>query len=55
MDFSRPALDQVDLRGSGLGLIVGPEPLRGAIVSTGQLTAIAPVLAGSLGIVVDDG
>jgi uncharacterized protein YjbI with pentapeptide repeats len=55
VDFSRSALDQVDLRGSELGLIVGPEPLRGAIISTGQLTAIAPVLAESLGIVVDDG
>ena len=55
VDFSRARLDQVDLRGSELGLIVGPDPLRGAIISTGQLTAIAPVLAGSLGIVVDDG
>src|SRR5215469_4930834 len=55
VDFSRARLDQVDLRGSELGLIVGPDPLRGAIISTGQLTAIAPVLAESLGIVVDDG
>lgn len=55
VDFSRSRLDQVDLRGSELGLIVGPDPLRGAIISTGQLTAIAPVLAESLGIVVDDG
>ena len=55
VDFSRARLDQVDLRGSELGLIVGPDPLRGAIISSGQLTAIAPVLADSLGIVVDDG
>ena len=55
VDFSRARLDQVDLRGSELGLIVGPDPLRGAIISTGQLTAIAPVLADSLGITVDDG
>jgi uncharacterized protein YjbI with pentapeptide repeats len=55
VDFSRARLDQVDLRGSELGLIVGPDPLRGAIISTAQLTAIAPVLAESLGIVVDDG
>jgi len=55
VDLSRARLDQVDLRGSELGLIVGPDPLRGAIISSGQLTAIAPVLADSLGIVVDDG
>jgi uncharacterized protein YjbI with pentapeptide repeats len=55
VDFSRARLDRVDLRSSELGLIVGPDPLRGAIISTGQLTAIAPVLAESLGIVVDDG
>jgi uncharacterized protein YjbI with pentapeptide repeats len=54
VDFSRASLDQVDLRGSELGLIVGPDPLRGAIVSTGQLTAIAPLLADSLGITVED-
>jgi uncharacterized protein YjbI with pentapeptide repeats len=55
VDFSRARLDRVDLRGSELGLIVGPDPLRGAIISTGQLAALAPVLAESLGIVVDDG
>lgn len=55
VDFSRASMDQVDLRGSELGLIVGADPLRGAIISTGQLAAIAPVLAESLGIVVDDG
>lgn len=54
-DFSRARLESVDLRGSELGLIVGPEPLRGAIISSGQLSAIAPVLAEALGIVVDDG
>lgn len=54
-DFSRTTLDRVDLRGSELGLIVGPQPLRGAIISSGQLAAIAPVLADALGIVVDDG
>ena len=54
-DFSRATLDRVDLRGSELGLIVGPDPLRGAIISSGQLASIAPVLAEALGIVVDDG
>jgi uncharacterized protein YjbI with pentapeptide repeats len=53
-DFSRASLDRVDLRGSELGLIVGPEPLRGAIISSGQLGVIAPMLADALGIVVDD-
>jgi uncharacterized protein YjbI with pentapeptide repeats len=55
VDFSRTIMKQVDLRGSDLGLIVGPDPLRGAIISTGQLTAIAPMLADSLGITVEDG
>jgi uncharacterized protein YjbI with pentapeptide repeats len=54
-DFSRAELDRVDLRGSELGLIVGPQPLRGAIITSGQLSVIAPVLADALGIVVDDG
>ncbi|HEY2578412.1 MAG TPA: pentapeptide repeat-containing protein [Streptosporangiaceae bacterium] len=55
VDFSKTSLDRVDLRGSELGLIVGPGPLRGAIISSGQLATIAPVLADALGIVVDDG
>jgi uncharacterized protein YjbI with pentapeptide repeats len=54
VDFTRAELDQADLRGSDLGLIVGPDSLRGAIITSGQLAAIAPVLAETLGIVVDD-
>jgi uncharacterized protein YjbI with pentapeptide repeats len=54
-DFSRTTLQRVDLRGSELGLIVDASPLRGAIISSGQLAAIAPALAEGLGIVVDDG
>ena len=54
VDFSRTSMDRVDLRGSELGLIVGPEPLRGAIISSGQLAIVAPVLAEALGIVVED-
>jgi uncharacterized protein YjbI with pentapeptide repeats len=54
VDFSRSELDRVDLRRSELGLIVGPQPLRGAIITTAQLATIAPVLADALGIVVDD-
>jgi uncharacterized protein YjbI with pentapeptide repeats len=53
-DFRLASMDQVDLRDSELGIIVGPDPLRGAIISSGQLAAIAPALAEALGIVVDD-
>ncbi|HEV2450828.1 MAG TPA: pentapeptide repeat-containing protein [Streptosporangiaceae bacterium] len=55
VDISRARLDRVDLRGAELGLVVGADSLRGAIITSGQLAAIAPVLADSLGIVVDDG
>jgi uncharacterized protein YjbI with pentapeptide repeats len=55
VDVSRATLDQVDLRGAELGLIIGPDALRGAIISSGQLATIAPMLAQTLGIVVDDG
>ena len=55
VDVSRASLDRVDLRGSELGLTVGPQPLRGAIITSAQLASIAPVLADALGIVVDDG
>jgi uncharacterized protein YjbI with pentapeptide repeats len=54
-DFTRTTLEKVDLRGSELSLIVDASPLRGAIISSGQLAAIAPALAEGLGIVVDDG
>ncbi len=51
-DFTKAALDQVDLRGSELDILAGPDSLRGAIITPGQLTAIAPALADSLGIIV---
>ena len=54
-DFSRVRLDKVDLRGAELGLIIDPPALRGAIVTTAQLLDMAPLLAASLGIAVDDG
>jgi uncharacterized protein YjbI with pentapeptide repeats len=54
-DFRLASMDRVDLRGSELGVIVGPDPLRGAIISSGQLASVAAVLAEALGIVVDDG
>ncbi|HEU5417458.1 MAG TPA: pentapeptide repeat-containing protein [Streptosporangiaceae bacterium] len=48
-------LDQVDLRGAAeLGLTVDPASLRGAIVTTAQLIDMAPVLAESIGITVED-
>jgi uncharacterized protein YjbI with pentapeptide repeats len=53
-DLSRVTLDQVDLRGAELGIIIGPNSLRGAIVTTGQLVMLAPLLADSLGITVSD-
>ena len=54
--FTRTTLDQVDLRGAAeLGLVIDATSLRGAIVTPAQLTAMAPVLAETLGIVVADG
>jgi uncharacterized protein YjbI with pentapeptide repeats len=53
-DFSRVTMDQTDLRGAQLGLIIDANSLRGAIISSGQLAVVAPVLAQTLGIVVDD-
>ena len=53
--FVQTTLDQVDLRGAELGITTDAISLRGAIVTPAQLTAMAPVLADSLGIVVADG
>jgi hypothetical protein len=44
----------VDLRGAELGIIIDPGSLRGAIVTSGQLAAMAALLADSLGITVED-
>ncbi len=53
--FTRTTLDQVDLREAAeLGLITDATSLRGAIVTTAQLTTMAPLLAETLGIVVHD-
>jgi uncharacterized protein YjbI with pentapeptide repeats len=54
VNFSKASLDEVDLRGSELDIVAGPDSLRGAIISAGQLTGIARALAESLGIVVID-
>jgi uncharacterized protein YjbI with pentapeptide repeats len=53
-DLSRVTLDQVDLRGAELGIIISPDSLRGATVTTGQLVTLAPLLADSLGITISD-
>ena len=53
-DFSRARMDRADLRGAELGLTIDPGSLRGAIVTSAQLAELAPLLAASIGIVVDD-
>ena len=53
-DFTGVRMDATDLRGAELGVIIGPDSLRGAIVSTGQLVYLAPVLAQTMGITVSD-
>jgi uncharacterized protein YjbI with pentapeptide repeats len=53
-DFTKVTLDTVDLRDAELGLIIDPGSLRGAIVTSGQLAAMAALLADSLGITVED-
>jgi len=52
--FTRVTLDQADLRGAELGIIIDPMCLRGAIVTSAQLAEMAPLLAESLGLIVDD-
>jgi len=54
-DFSKVTMDKTDLRGAELGLIIDVQSLRGAIISSGQLALVAPVLAETLGIIIDDG
>jgi uncharacterized protein YjbI with pentapeptide repeats len=53
-DFSRARMDTVDLRDAELGITIDPASLRGAIVTPAQLAEMAPLLAGSMGIVVRD-
>jgi uncharacterized protein YjbI with pentapeptide repeats len=54
VDLSKVTMDRTDLRGAELGLIIDTNSLRGAIISSGQLATVAPVLAATLGIVIDD-
>jgi uncharacterized protein YjbI with pentapeptide repeats len=53
-DFSRARLATTDLRDAELGIIIGPDSLRGAIISTAQLGYLAPLLAQTLGITISD-
>ena len=53
-DFSRARMAGTDLRDAELGIIIDAQSLRGAIVSSGQLVALAPVLAQTLGVVIQD-
>jgi uncharacterized protein YjbI with pentapeptide repeats len=53
-DLSKVTMDRTDLRDAELGLIIDADSLRGAIISSGQLATVAPVLAATLGIVIDD-
>ena len=53
-DLSKVTMDRTDLRNAELGLIIDADSLRGAIISSGQLAVVAPVLAATLGIVIDD-
>jgi uncharacterized protein YjbI with pentapeptide repeats len=53
-DLSRVQMDRTDLRGAELGIIIDAQSLRGAIISSGQLIVLAPVLADTMGLVVSD-
>lgn len=54
VDLSKVTMEATDLRDAELGLIIDTGSLRGAIISSGQLAIVAPVLAAALGIVIDD-
>jgi uncharacterized protein YjbI with pentapeptide repeats len=54
VDLTKVTMEQTDLRGASLGLVIDSDSLRGAIISSAQLAIVAPVLAGTLGIVIDD-
>jgi uncharacterized protein YjbI with pentapeptide repeats len=53
-DFTKASCDEVDLRGAELGISGGYESLRGTTIDSGQLVALAPLLARHLGITVTD-
>jgi len=53
-DFTKATCTEVDLRGAQVGITAGYESLRGVTIDSGQLVALAPLLARHLGIVVAD-
>jgi len=53
-DLSGVRMDGTDLRDAELGIIIGPDSLRGATISAAQLIHLAPVLAQTMGITVSD-
>ena len=53
-DFAKVSCTDVDLRGAVLGITAGYESLRGATIDSGQLVALAPLIARHLGITVTD-
>jgi uncharacterized protein YjbI with pentapeptide repeats len=53
-DLSKVTMDKTDLRTAELGLIIDVTSLSGAIISSGQLALVAPVLAQTLGIEIND-
>ncbi len=53
LDLTKATNTHLDLRGSELSALNGLEGLRGATVDDGQLTALAPVFAAHLGLVVE--
>lgn len=54
LDVQHSELRDVDLRGAELESIAGLSHLRGATVTSSQLTLLAPLLAAELGIEVED-
>ena len=53
LDLSGARLTHVDLRGCDVSVIRGLDGLRGATIDDAQLSLLAPLLAGHLGIIVE--
>jgi uncharacterized protein YjbI with pentapeptide repeats len=53
-DLSNVTMERTDFRTAELGLVIDADSLRGAIISSGQLAYVAPVLAQTLGIEIND-
>jgi uncharacterized protein YjbI with pentapeptide repeats len=54
VDFTRTTFKKVDLRGAELGISAGFDSLRGTMIDTTQLIALAPTFAHVLGVTVSD-